>query len=111
MIFGPFFNYFFIHFSTFSKTPPGGHFWRVQVPVYTQKCDFGAILGFRGGAKSTLGATISAKKAPKCTEFLKGRASGSRPGAIWYRKRPNMTEVSIFIDFGWILDQFLLEFS
>ena len=32
-----------IDFSCFSRTPPGGHFWRSKVPVYTQKIDLGTI--------------------------------------------------------------------
>ena len=96
MIFGPFFNHLFIHFSIFSKTLPGDHFWRDQVPVYPQKGGFGAILGFRGGPKSTLGATFSDKKAPKEHEAEVRDAPLSRPGRDL---SPKMPRPPIFIFF------------
>ena len=60
-----FFDGFSIIFQVFSGTPPGGRFWRVPVPIFAQKCDFGGISGFRWGPKSTLGRPLFAKKALK----------------------------------------------
>ena len=40
-------------FSCFFQNPPcRAHFWRVQVPVYTQTCDLGEVFDFPGVPKS-----------------------------------------------------------
>ena len=93
MIFGPLFNNLFIHFSIFSQTPPGDHFWRVQAPVYTQKCDFGAILGFRGEQNRPLGRPFRPKKLQRGMVPNPGERPGSDPA-------PNDPPKQVLIDFS-----------
>ena len=48
----PFFDQFFIQFRGVSRTPLFSPFWATKVPVYPQKCGFGAIFDFPGIQKS-----------------------------------------------------------
>ena len=81
------------------------------MPTYPQKCVFGPIFDFPRVPKSTLGASFSAKKAPK-VEYPSlrcgsGGSSGPDLGAIWRRKRSKEPFSSIRGRFGWILNTIL----
>ena len=102
------------NFHVFSEPPSRGHFWRVQAPVYTQKCDFGAIYDFSRVQKSTLETTLSAKRAAKSESSEVRGPSWSRPGCDL---APKPLQGNLFFDFGsflidlgWILDQFGMDF-
>ena len=67
------FRWIFHHFSCFFRNPPGGRFWRVPEPIFSQKCGFGAISGFRWGPKSAPGRAFPDRGAP-----ARQRVSGLR---------------------------------
>ena len=60
-------------FHVFSEPPSRDHFWMVQAPVYTQKCDFGAIYDFPRAQKSTLKRHFQQKGLQQSKVFRTGR--------------------------------------
>ena len=96
------------NFHVFSEPPSRGHFWRVQAPVYTQKCDFGAIFDFPGVAKATLETTFWPKNVTKNSARFPPDRSWSRAGRNLASKT---LQGRIFIDLGTLVRRFWKDFA
>ena len=100
----------FIDFSCFFNSAPGDRFKRSKVPVYTQKCDFGAIFDFRDFQKGAFWTTFWLKISIWSHPAELRKRSRARPCA----ERPSKTDFyRIFLIlgrfgtvFGWILHHF-----
>ena len=79
---------FRIDLRGFSKHPPRDHFWKVQAPIYAQKCDVRSLLNPRGVPKSHLGATFSAKRSTVRYPAKPTERPGADLDANWRRQRP-----------------------
>ena len=95
------------NFHVFSEPPSRGHFGRVKVPTYTQKCDLGAILDPGGVQKSIPGTTFSAKKTQKVESPVRRGASRSWPCRDL---APKTLQGRIWIDLGSFWDRFCMDF-
>ena len=86
----------YVIFHVFSKPFPRVDFGRLKLANYPQKCDFQTYFGPKRDPNVTIGAPVSAKKAPKVE-------SPQRVGASWGRPerdlRPKIVQGHSFIDF------------